>query len=271
MKAEGNGDPAVSPKGAMGLMQIMPATWAGLRDRYRLGADPCDLRDNIIAGAAYIRELYDRRYGSPGWIAAYNAGPGRYEDWLKGRPLPAETRAYVATVAPSSAMAMRIAPILVAAADPLAWTRAAVRRTVGARQPLVLCRPNAPPMTLTRRRACAMFPPSRRSPAVVLFVARRIRDGSHEARNPVRPREVSVVRGMGLATVSSREWGNREGGRARLSGRHPWVRWGASLVCTVWGGTIPAGRVPRILRAFSRRFARGTLPKIGSFGRIADL
>ena len=124
MKAESNGDPrAVSPKGAMGLMQIMPATWAGLRDRHRLGADPYDLRDNIIAGAAYIRELYDR-YGSPGWIAAYNAGPGRYEEWLKGRPLPAETRAYVAAVAPSLGDGNTPAPILIAATDPLAWTRA---------------------------------------------------------------------------------------------------------------------------------------------------
>lgn len=122
MKAESNGDPrAVSPKGAIGLMQIMPATWAGLRERYRLGADPYDLRDNIIAGAAYIRELNDR-YGSPGWIAAYNAGPGRYEDWLKGRPLPAETRAYVATVAPSLGDGDAPAPVLIAAADPLAWT-----------------------------------------------------------------------------------------------------------------------------------------------------
>ena len=96
LRAESNGDPrAVSPKGAIGLMQIMPQTWAGLRDRHRLGADPYDQHDNIIAGAAYIRELFDR-YGSPGWIAAYNAGPGRYEASLSGRPLPSETRAYVA-------------------------------------------------------------------------------------------------------------------------------------------------------------------------------
>lgn len=124
MKAESNGDPrAISPKGAMGLMQIMPGTWAGLRDRYRLGADPYDPHDNIVAGAAYIREMYDR-YGSPGWIAAYNAGPGRYEDSLKGRSLPAETRAYVANVAPSLGDGDAPAPVLVAAADPLAWTQA---------------------------------------------------------------------------------------------------------------------------------------------------
>lgn len=90
---------AVSRKGAVGLMQIMPGTWAELRLRHQLGRDPYDPRDNILAGAAYLRELYDR-YGSPGFLAAYNAGPGRYEASLKGRPLPAETRAYVAALRP---------------------------------------------------------------------------------------------------------------------------------------------------------------------------
>ena len=91
---------ARSQKGATGLMQIMPKTWAELRARHSLGADPYDPRDNILAGAAYIRELYDR-YGAPGFLAAYNAGPGRYERHLAtGRPLPAETQAYVATLAP---------------------------------------------------------------------------------------------------------------------------------------------------------------------------
>jgi hypothetical protein len=91
---------ALSPKGAMGLMQIMPETWAALRSRYTLGANPYDAHDNILAGAAYLRELHDR-YGAPGFLAAYNAGPARYEDHLAtGRPLPAETRAYVAALAP---------------------------------------------------------------------------------------------------------------------------------------------------------------------------
>src|SRR5690606_1039651 len=61
---------AVSSAGAMGLMQVMPATWAELRVRYGLGRDPFDPRDNIIAGTAYLREMYDR-YGSPGFLAAY--------------------------------------------------------------------------------------------------------------------------------------------------------------------------------------------------------
>jgi soluble lytic murein transglycosylase-like protein len=91
---------ARSQKGAMGLMQIMPKTWTELRTRYGLGADPYDSRDNILAGTAYIRELSDR-YGTPGFLAAYNAGPGRYERHLAtGRPLPEETQAYVATLAP---------------------------------------------------------------------------------------------------------------------------------------------------------------------------
>jgi soluble lytic murein transglycosylase-like protein len=85
---------AVSSAGAMGLMQLMPGTWAELRLRLGLGSDPFDPGDNILAGAAYLRELRDR-YGAPGFLAAYNAGPGRYEASLAGRPLPLETRLYV--------------------------------------------------------------------------------------------------------------------------------------------------------------------------------
>ncbi len=115
---------AISSAGAMGLMQVMPATWAELRARYRLGNDPYDPRDNIMAGTAYLREMHDR-YGSPGFLAAYNAGPGRYEEYLAGRALPAETRAYVATLAPLVG-AGEIAPdnsgaAVVAAVDPHVW------------------------------------------------------------------------------------------------------------------------------------------------------
>ncbi|MGV2497624.1 lytic transglycosylase domain-containing protein [Pelagerythrobacter aerophilus] len=90
---------AVSSAGAMGLMQLMPGTWARQRARFALGNDPFDPRDNILAGASYLREMFDR-YGSEGFLAAYNAGPGRYEQWLSAsRPLPLETRRYVARVA----------------------------------------------------------------------------------------------------------------------------------------------------------------------------
>ncbi len=114
MRVESRGDVrAVSPKGAMGLMQIMPDTWASLRTRHGLGANPYDPRDNILAGAAYLREMHDR-YGSPGFLAAYNAGPGRYEEYLAGRPLPTETRAYVAMLAPVLGGGENIAPVMVA-------------------------------------------------------------------------------------------------------------------------------------------------------------
>lgn len=96
---------AVSSAGAIGLMQIMPDTWAGLRIRHRLGRDPFDPRDNILGGTAYLREMHDR-FGSPGFLAAYNAGPGRYEDHLAtGRALPRETRNYMATLLPMIGLA----------------------------------------------------------------------------------------------------------------------------------------------------------------------
>lgn len=172
LRAESAGDPrAVSPKGAMGLMQIMPETWADLRIRHRLGSDPYDPHDNIIAGAAYIRELFDR-YGSPGWIAAYNAGPGRYEASLQGRPLPAETRAYVANVAPNLDGGDAVRSVTVAAVDPLAWTRA----------PLFIAqpdrRPAADPVQAERRLNDAASTPAVRDVSAIvpesggLFVAR---------------------------------------------------------------------------------------------------
>ncbi|ACI51381.1 Lytic transglycosylase catalytic [Gluconacetobacter diazotrophicus PA1 5] len=123
MGAESAGDPGVvSSAGAMGLMQIMPGTWADLRLRHHLGRDPYDPRDNILAGAAYLRELHDR-YGSSGFLAAYNAGPDRYEASLAGRPLPSETRAYVAAVAPIIGGGGG-ASVMIAVADRFAWTRA---------------------------------------------------------------------------------------------------------------------------------------------------
>ena len=102
MQAESAGDPrAVSHAGAMGLMQVMPGTWAIMRQDNGLGADPFDPRDNILAGTAYLRAMLDRYGTVGGMLAAYNAGPGRYDEYLsEGRPLTAETRAYVAMLAP---------------------------------------------------------------------------------------------------------------------------------------------------------------------------
>lgn len=93
-----DGRPIRSRAGAIGLMQLMPATWAEMRARLGLGADPDDPRDNILAGTFYMRLMYDR-FGYPGLFGAYNAGPGAYAAWLRGeRPLVGETVAYLATV-----------------------------------------------------------------------------------------------------------------------------------------------------------------------------
>lgn len=96
-----NGDLITSNAGAMGLMQVMPGTYDELRGRYPdLTDDPFDPHNNVMAGTAYIREMYDI-YGSPGFLAAYNAGPGRLDDHLtRNRALPEETRRYVAAIGP---------------------------------------------------------------------------------------------------------------------------------------------------------------------------
>ena len=95
-----NGKLTTSHAGAMGLMQVMPGTYEELRLRHGLDDDPYDPHDNIMAGTAYIREMYDL-YGSPGFLAAYNAGPRRFEDYaIRNRALPNETRRYVAKIAP---------------------------------------------------------------------------------------------------------------------------------------------------------------------------
>ena len=92
------GRPVRSSKGAIGLMQLMPGTWAEMRARLGLGSDPDDPRDNILAGTFYLRLMYDR-FGYPGLFGAYNAGPARYSAWLAGRArLPRETVVYLAKV-----------------------------------------------------------------------------------------------------------------------------------------------------------------------------
>jgi hypothetical protein len=129
LHAESAGDPhAVSSAGAMGLMQLMPGTWKDVRRKLNLGTDPFDPHDNIAAGATYLRWLHDR-YGHAGFLAAYNAGPGRYDDHLAtGRPLPAETVSYVASVSrliddPSVSVQFSVPFSIAPARD---WTAAAL-------------------------------------------------------------------------------------------------------------------------------------------------
>jgi soluble lytic murein transglycosylase-like protein len=91
--------PIVSSMGAMGLMQLMPQTWAEIQHIYKLGNDPHDPHDNIMAGAAYLHVLY-WEYGYPGLFAAYNDGPGMIEAHRKLKEmLPVETGQYVLDIA----------------------------------------------------------------------------------------------------------------------------------------------------------------------------
>ena len=89
-----------SPTGAMGLMQLEPGTYQEMAAQYGLGSDPYNPYNNIMAGTAYIHQMY-QIYGSPGFLAAYNAGPGRLDDYLDYRqPLPDATKQYIAMIAP---------------------------------------------------------------------------------------------------------------------------------------------------------------------------
>lgn len=128
MRAESRGNSrAVSPAGAMGLMQIMPGTWAMLTERHRLGSDPFEVRANILGGTAYLRAMWDR-YGDVSlMLAAYNAGPGRADDYANGRRrLPAETVSYVAQISPSLGMPSTAAPAAMPTPAMQSWRQAAL-------------------------------------------------------------------------------------------------------------------------------------------------
>ena len=99
-----DGAPVTSSAGAMGLMQVMPGTYAALRQRHGLGDDPYEPRSNILAGTAYLQEMH-ARFGAPAFLAAYNAGPDRVEAYLAGGTmLPDETVNYVAAIGPRIGM-----------------------------------------------------------------------------------------------------------------------------------------------------------------------
>lgn len=121
MRQESGGRAGVTSRaGAMGLMQVMPGTYRELQARYDLGPDPYHPWDSLMAGTAYVREMY-QLYGNPGFLAAYNAGPRRLEDYLWGnRGLPNETRNYVARIGPriqGVAPSRRAPPEVYAAAE----------------------------------------------------------------------------------------------------------------------------------------------------------
>jgi soluble lytic murein transglycosylase-like protein len=149
MRIESGGQAHVtSPKGAMGLMQLMPATWANMRARLGLGADPYDPHDNVIAGVAFLRQMYDE-FGPEGFLAAYNEGPGRYLAQRRaGLPPLRTTQAYVAAI--TSKIGLPVGPAAIplrqigspAAHNPTIFV--ALGRSASTNQPAVDATPLAP-------------------------------------------------------------------------------------------------------------------------------
>ncbi len=94
IRVESNFDPAAtSPKGAQGLMQLMPGTAADLQVQ-----DPYDLQENVMGGTRYLRHLLEKfGFRLPLALAAYNAGPNRVAKSQKVPDLP-ETQAFVHNV-----------------------------------------------------------------------------------------------------------------------------------------------------------------------------
>lgn len=182
-----NGQLTTSPVGAMGLMQLMPGTYNDMKAQYSLGDDPYDPHNNILAGTAYLRQMYDL-YGSPGFLAAYNAGPRRLEDYLlRNRGLPDETRRYVAKIAPNIDS---VRPRSVSEASQLAMYQLPDNIPAGPRYPRGQRRPS--PVMLAERspspaylrapvRTAALSPPPRPQPVVVASVVapQRPRGGFH--------------------------------------------------------------------------------------------
>jgi soluble lytic murein transglycosylase-like protein len=85
---------AVSSQGAMGLMQLMPAT----AERFHV-SDPFNMEQNVLAGARYLKELLGRFHGDLKLaLAAYNAGPERVDGDTPAVPDIPETQNYVAQI-----------------------------------------------------------------------------------------------------------------------------------------------------------------------------
>jgi soluble lytic murein transglycosylase-like protein len=119
---------AISPKGAIGVFQLMPATAAGL------GVNPYDLDQNIAGGIAYLAQLLAQFGGNEqAALAAYNAGPGTVSNLINSQPgswfsaLPSETIAYVNRIlanlgieSPAQAAEPSLAPYAAPASTPAA-------------------------------------------------------------------------------------------------------------------------------------------------------
>ncbi len=168
-RATVNGRVITSSAGALGLMQVMPSTYALMRTQWDLGSDPSDPRDNIMAGTAYLREMYDL-FGAPGFLAAYNCGPRCYAQHLAGKQkLPRETRQYIAALSPklrgteplmasasSRATSVEVAVLPQSQEPPVQTARI---EPIPAPPPIIVAEAAPPPISLTPPPAITLAPP----------------------------------------------------------------------------------------------------------------
>jgi len=184
----------ISWAGAIGPgWQVMPETYEGLRDRYNLGNDPFDPHNNILAGTAYLREMYDR-YGAPGFLAAYNAGPNRLDRYLSsGTPLPTETVNYVASIAPLLGPETPMSGPLAVYAGPM--TRMAARPTPAGCDPDAAYNPNGP---------CVPFRQPVIQPVAVAAATPGYcdPDAAYNPNGPCVPARQAVIRPVAVAAVT---------------------------------------------------------------------
>ncbi len=195
MRQESGGqEDVISWAGAMGLMQVMPETYDGLRGRYSLGDDPFDPHNNILAGTAYLREMYDR-FGAPGFLAAYNAGPNRLDRYLHtGAPLPAETVNYVAALAPLLGPGTPMSGPLAVYGDPNGYAiQLATRRPSGGCDPDAAYNPDGPCVPAAAAPSPAATYPYA-TPAPSYATAGCDPDAAFDPTRPCQPSSAEVAR-----------------------------------------------------------------------------
>lgn len=203
----GGQEDVISWAGAMGLMQVMPDTYDDLRSRYSLGDDPFDPHNNILAGTAYLREMYDR-FGAPGFLAAYNAGPNRVDRYLTtGAPLPTETVNYVASIAPRLGPGTPMSGPLAVYAGQGARVQYAAARTQSGCDPDAAYNPDGP---CTPARPAVAQQPVLRTAAYQPAPSRRPTpsdcdpDAAYDPTQPCRPRPATVQEAVATLPVQPR-------------------------------------------------------------------
>jgi D-alanyl-D-alanine carboxypeptidase len=205
MRQESGGqEDVISWAGAMGLMQVMPDTYDDLRGRYSLGDDPFDPHNNILAGTAYLREMYDR-FGAPGFLAAYNAGPNRLDRYLNnGTALPEETVNYVASIAPYlGSEAPMSGPLAVYAGQ---TSRMAARPTPAGCDPDAAYNPNGPctPLRPAAVQPVAVAAAGPYSSPLASSQGPCDPDAAYNPNNPCTPLRPAVIQPVAIAAAAPR-------------------------------------------------------------------